>query len=124
MSMPESHRVELGSVEVSPDGEGFVLGFIAPNQDVHRMQLPRWTLQQLMRMLPRLDAALVQARGEVGSDLIAYPVVQWCVERTGMEDTVALSVRDARHVESAYLFDACDAAAIHAALGEALATAS
>jgi len=89
MSPPESRRVELSSVEVSPDGERFVLGFVAPNRDVHRMELPRWTVHQLMRMLPRLDAALSQARGERATDRIARPVVRWGAEPTASGDTVA-----------------------------------
>ncbi len=85
------------------------------------MELPRWALHQLMRMLPRLEAALLQAREEPGTDLIAHPVLQWAVEPTGTDNAVALSLRDARQIESAYLFAADDAHALHAALGEALA---
>jgi hypothetical protein len=116
---PPPRRVELGSVEVRPDGESFVLGFGAPNHEQHRFELPRWAVHQLMRMLPRLDAALLQARQQLTSELIAYPVVQWHVEATGAGDTVALSLRTDRATELAFLLDGADARAIGAALAQA-----
>ena len=123
MSSPETLCVELRSLEIASDGEAFVLGFVAPNEDVHRMELPRWTLHQLMRMLPRLDAALLQARNEPCTDLIAHPVLGWTVEPAGTNGAVVLSVRDARQIESAYLFEVDDALTLHSALGDALADA-
>ncbi len=62
MSPPECQRVELSSAEVTPDGESFIMGFLGANSEVHRLELPFWAIHQLMRILPRLDAALLQAR--------------------------------------------------------------
>jgi hypothetical protein len=50
-----SQRVELGSIEILPDGESFVIGLVGANQEMHRMEMPAWTVHQLMRVLPRLD---------------------------------------------------------------------
>lgn len=115
------HRAELGSIELLPDGQGFVLALVTAEREVHRMQLPVWTVHQLMRLLPRLDASLLQAQEPVAAGLIAYPVVQWCVQPTGADRAVAMSLTSDQQVEAAYLFGAADARAIHAALGEAIA---
>jgi hypothetical protein len=124
MSDPQNQRFELGSIEVMPDGESFVLGLVDSNEEIKRVELPRWTIHQLMRMLPRLDATLVQARSRLTSDLVAYGVVQWSVERTGADRAVAMSMQDERWVESAFLLSAGDAEALHCALGEALESGS
>lgn len=60
----QPRRVQLASVEALPGGDAFVLGLLTENQDLLRVELPCWTVHQLMRVLPRLDAALAQARGE------------------------------------------------------------
>lgn len=124
MSFLEPLRVEFSSAEVLPHGESFVLSLVEANGDVHRMELPCWALHQLMRMLPRLDAALLQARQEVSSDLIAYPVLQWGLQSASADRAVALSVRTDRGVESAFLFDPADARALHASLGSTLSAAA
>jgi hypothetical protein len=93
MTPMHREKVELSSVELLPDGEGFVLGLVAANRVVHRMELPSWTVHQLMRLLPRLDASLLQAQEQVAGGLIAYPVVQWCVQPTGEGQEVALSLQ-------------------------------
>jgi hypothetical protein len=116
----DSQKVELSSVEVLPGGEGFVLGLVAANQEVHRIELPSWAVHQLMRLLPRLDASVLQAQGYSTGDLIAYPVVEWCVLPAGAEREVALSLKSNRQVESAYLISLEEARAFHAALGEAI----
>lgn len=120
MSSFENQCVELGSVEVSPHGRSFVLGLVGGNREVHRLELPCSTVHQLMRLLPRLDAALLQARDDVATDLIAYPVVEWAVEPVGADQSVALSLRTDRQVESAFLFAYEEASALHAALTQAL----
>jgi hypothetical protein len=120
MSAAQSQRYELGSVQVLPDGESFVLLLVGCDREVHRVELPCWTVHQLMRILPRLDATLMQARESLTTDLVAYPVVHWNVQRTGADSTVAMSVRDERQVESAFLLHTDDARALHAALGETL----
>ncbi len=73
-----------------------------------------------MRLLPRLDAALAQSRGEPSTALIAYPVVRWDIERVGVDGTVALSLQTDRGVESGFLLTSEDASALHANLGDAL----
>ena len=49
-----------GSVKIHASGEE---GPDA-NQELLRVEFPCWAVHQLMRVLPRLDAALAQARGE------------------------------------------------------------
>ncbi|HEY4068993.1 MAG TPA: hypothetical protein VGM74_18955 [Burkholderiaceae bacterium] len=122
MARSEPQRVELGSVAISPNGGGFVLDLLDANQGVQRMELPPGSVQQLMRILPRLDAALMQARDELSSDLIAHTVVQWSVQPTGVDGSIAMSLQNSQRVELAYLLAADDARALHAALGEALAS--
>ncbi|MBB3177498.1 hypothetical protein [Variovorax sp. Sphag1AA] len=112
-------RVELDCVELLEQENGFVLGFVDMQNGTYRMQLPSWALHQLMRALPRLDAAL-QARSRLNSALIAYPVTQWSAERTGVDDAVALCLQTDRGVESGFLLSRADASALHAALGEAI----
>ncbi|MDM0073686.1 hypothetical protein QTH90_04805 [Variovorax sp. J2P1-59] len=116
----EHRRVELGSIDILPHGEGFVLGLVDASKKVHRMSFPSWTLHQLMRLLPRLDAALAEARKELSTSLIAYPIVRWDLERVGSDHAVALSVETDRGVESAFLLSPEDASALRARLGEAL----
>ena len=123
MSPTETLSVELSSVEIQPNGGSFVLSLVDANSGLHRMELPSWALHQLMRMLPRLDAALLQAQREVTSDLIAYPVTQWDLERVATDQSVALSVLTDRGAESAFLFGPEDALALHTTLGETLAEA-
>jgi hypothetical protein len=119
MSAPKPLRVELASVGVLPDG--FVLGVFDADAREHRIEFPVWALHQLMRMLPRLDAARLQPCREPGSRLVAYPVESWGAQAVAAEDSVALSMRTDRGVESAYLFKRADARALHATLGEMLA---
>jgi hypothetical protein len=120
MSTMRTTKVELRSVELLHDGESLVLGLVATDQQMHRIEMPSWTVHQLMRLLPRLDASLLQSAAAVADDLIAYPVVEWCVLPAGAGREVALSLKNGQQIESAYLFAADDARAIHAALGEAI----
>ena len=120
MTAPQNQRFELGSIELMPDGESFVLGLVDSNEEIKRVELPRWTIHQLMRMLPRLDATMVQARNRLTSDLVAYGVVQWSIERTGADRAVAMSMQDERREESAFWLSAENAEALCCALGEAL----
>jgi hypothetical protein len=124
MTARQSHRVNLCSIELVPDGQGFVFGLVAADQQVHRMELPSWTVYQLMRALPHLDAALLRARGEAAGELIAYPVVRWGAEPMGTDGAVALSVLSDRRVESSFLLAADDARALHAALGDLIGVTS
>ena len=62
-----SQRVELASIEILPDGESFVIGLVGANREMHRIEMPAWTVHQLMRVLPRIDAALAQARDSATS---------------------------------------------------------
>ena len=120
MSNPATRRVELASIELSADGASLVLELVTANQQSHRMELPSWTVYQLMRILPRIDAALVQSRSEPTTDLVAHSVLQWSVQHTGADDAVAMSMQNDQRVESAFLFETDEARALHAALGKAI----
>lgn len=120
MSLSETRRVALSSIEIEPGGESFVLGLVGEHQEVLRMQMPSWTAHQLMRILPRLDAALLHARDNITSDLVAHELVEWSMEKTGVDRTVAVCVKTDQLVESAFLLSHDDAMALHAALGESL----
>lgn len=117
-------QVELASVEVFPGGDGFVLGVVTANREVHRMAFPSWAVRQLMRLLPRLDASLLQAREHDTCDLVAYPVVQWGVPPRGADGEVILSLTSDRQVESVRLIGLDEARALQAALAEAIDASS
>jgi hypothetical protein len=112
--------VELRSVEVLPGRDAFVVGLAGPNDEELRLEMPAWTVHQLMRLLPRLDAALTQACAPTTATLIAHPVVQWSVQRAAAGDALTLSVQSDRRVRAAFLLEADAARAIHAALGQAI----
>ena len=124
MQAGEIQRVELGSVELAPNGETFVLGLVGANQQTLRMEMPSWTVHQLMRVLPRLDAVLCRSALDDDADLVAHRALQWSVQTAGADGTVALCVQSDQRVESAFSFAQQDAVALHAALGEALSARS
>ncbi len=47
--------------------------------------------------------------------------MQWSVQPTGADESIAMSLQNSQRVELAYLLAADDARALHAALGEAIA---
>jgi hypothetical protein len=112
--------VELRSVEVLPGRDAFVVGLAGPNEEELRLEMPAWTVHQLMRLLPRLDAALTRAHDPAAPAQIAHPVVQWSLQHAAAGDALTLSVRSDRRVRSAFLLEPDDARAIHAALGRAI----
>lgn len=116
-------QVELSAVQVLPTGEGFVLEVSNGTEEPLQLCFPVWSLHQLMRALPRIDAAMHQARGAPSSAVLAYPVVDWTVEFAGAGQGVAMSLTTDRSVESGYAFDLDAALVLHRELGEAIARA-
>lgn len=120
--MPESlpkHEVEDFVIQARADGNGFVMDLANEKQEAIRLEFPSWMLHQLMRVLPKLDAALHQPSDE--ATLLAYPVSAWRIEREDLGPGVIMRMRDNREVESALHFALADAQAFHRQLGEAIA---
>ncbi len=120
MNTPVAQTVELNSIEVRPHGESYVLGLLDGGGTTHRMELPHWSVPQLLRMLPHLDNALRQARREIACNPAAEAVARCEVQRVGPEDIVAMRLMSDRGVESVHLLAPDEARALFAALGEAL----
>ena len=118
-------RYDVGSctLQVFEQGDGFVMDLTNEDQGQLRLAFPSWLINQLLRALPRIDAALQQKRGTGMASLIAYPVDEWNVEPVGSGLGVALWVRDARHVDSAFHLTSDDVVALHRELGEAISAA-
>jgi len=123
MSKPP-HQVEQFAIQVLPGGDGFVLDLANARHEAVRLEFPSWMLHQLMRVFPRVDAALHEKQQMVSSALIAYSVMAWSIERSGVDDGVALCLRNDRLVESGYHFALEDARVFHRELGEAIARAT
>src|SRR5262245_7440557 len=98
------HEVEACAMRALPRGQGFVMDVIDSGQRTVRLQLPVWVLHQLMRTLPGLDAAIHQQVDDASHALIAYGVLQWSVEPSGIERGLAVSLRNERAVDAAYHF--------------------
>lgn len=116
-------QVELSAVQILPDGEGFMLEVRSADQPPLQLRFPVWTLHQLMRVLPRIDAALHQSRQRVSAALLAYPVDDWTVEYAGPDRGITLCIRTDRNIDSGYTFAFDAALVLHRELGEAIAQA-
>jgi hypothetical protein len=98
-------QLELREVNVLPSGDGFMLVVQPTDQQSPELRFPVRTLHQLMRVLPRVDAAMHEGRGGLSSALLAYPVTDWTVKHVGRERGVAIALRTDVHVESGFAFD-------------------
>jgi len=105
LSTSQIDQLELSSVQVLPGGGGFMLEVRTPEQQSLQLRFSVATLYQLMRVLPRIDAALHQSVEGLSSALLAYPVIDWAAEHVGLDGGVAISLRTDRHVESGFAFD-------------------
>ena len=123
MLAPQVDQVELSAVQVLPGGDGFVLEVRNSDQQPLQLRFPVWSLRQLMRVLPRIDAALNQAQDAPSSAVLAYPVVEWTVEDAGASQGVAMCLKTDRNVVSGFAFDLDAALVLHRELGEAIARA-
>ncbi|HKX41483.1 MAG TPA: hypothetical protein VJO99_10025 [Burkholderiaceae bacterium] len=122
MTTVASRRAELGAIEVLPGRDGVVVGLVGPNAETLRIEMPAWTVHQLMRCLPRIDAAL-HGDGDSAPGVIAYPIAQWSVRSVGQARSVALSMLSDRRVASTFMLGPDEARAIHRALGDAIKAA-
>lgn len=126
---PTLLQVDARALHPAPGGGGFVME-LRTEGDHLQLQLPGWLLHPLMRVLPRIDAALQADRagpaGALGA-LVAYPVLGWhlqVAEAPGAAAPgVAVQLRDERHVDAAFHLALDTASALHQALGEAIAQA-
>src|SRR5262245_41040566 len=108
----DAHPVEVSRVDVLPDQQAFVLSLRHPVHGVLRLQFPRWALYQLMRLLPQIDAAMINVNPDPAPGAIAYPVVQWTFGRLA-DEGIAVTLRTDTLVESNFAFDYQAAAAFH-----------
>jgi len=120
---PTRHQVELCSMQVLPDSDGFVMDLANADNQAVRLEFPGWMLPQLMRALPQLDAVLNRVDGAGPNALVAHPVDGWSIASPGPGQGLALCLRDARHVETALHFSLDEARSFQHELGEAIARA-
>lgn len=123
MSSPTSrHQVEECAIQLLDDGQGFALDLIDGEGHAVRVACPTWMLHQLMRMLPRVDAALHPTHCLPAAALVGYPVQAWLFE-PAPGSGLALSLRTTQQVEAGFCFSLADARRFQHALGEAIAAA-
>ncbi len=118
---PIRHQVEMCSMQLSESGGGFVMDLANSARESIRLEFPDWILHQLMRVLPRIDAALQQADATAAGSLVAYPLAEWRVVSAGPGQGVALHMRNDRQVDAAYHVPLESALSLHRELGEAIA---
>ncbi len=117
---PVASPFEFSGVQVLADGEGFLLECQDGQARPLRLRLPSQALYQLMRVLPRLEAAMEHARTDLSSAIMAHPVVGWSVERSGLDRDIAFCVRTDKQIESAFTFDIESAKAFRLELSDAI----
>src|SRR5262245_17762863 len=117
--LPTTHQVEMCSMGVIDDG--FVMDLANSRHEAVRIEFPAWVIHQLMRVLPHLDAAIQQKGSDASASLIAYPVVDWNVERAGFDQGIALWLRNDRQVDTACSLSLEAATALYHELGDAIA---
>ena len=120
---PQRHQVETCSMRISERGDGFVMDRANRAHEAIRLEFPDWIVHQLMRALPRIDAALQQRHGLAGGDLVAYPLLRWNVEHAGPGLGVVLHLCDDRQVDAAFHLEARTALALQRAIDEAISAA-
>src|SRR5262245_48756228 len=98
---PAMHQVEACSMQVNGGGDGFVMELANSGQEAVRLKFPGWIVYQLMRALPHPDAAIQQKGSAAAASLIAYPLVDWAVERVGVDNRLALWLRNDKQVDTA-----------------------
>lgn len=113
-------QVELSAVQVLPQGEGFVLVVRSADQQPLQLRFPVWALHQLMRVLPRIDAALHRCEDAPSRAVLAYPVADWTVEYAGHGHGIAMCLKTDREVESGFAFELEAAQVLHRELGDAI----
>ncbi len=116
----QTHPVEFKSVHVLADGGGFLFECRDHRQQPLWLQFPAQALDQLLRTLPQVEAGLHQGQGQLSSAILAHPVVDWCVLRSGQDQDVALCLRTDHDVETGFSFDLTSARAFHRELGAAI----
>lgn len=129
MSHPASWlQVDTCSIYPSDRGEGFVIEISQRGEASMCLQFPACVVQQLMRTLPHIDAAMELGREPGPSSLIAYPLLAWRVEgvagdaREG-EGGVVVQLRNDRFVDTSLDLDLDTAMALQRDLGLAIAQA-
>lgn len=116
-SLPR-HEVEDFVIRALPGGHGFAMDLANAKQESVRLEFPSWMLHQLMRVLPKLDAAMQQPSAD--AVLLAYQIAAWRIEHQGYGGGLVMRLRDSRDIESALHFALSDAQDFHRELGEAI----
>src|SRR5262249_29184329 len=114
-----THQVEECFIEPLASGDGFVMTLSDPERNAISLSFPDWMLHQLMRILPRLDAALAWIEGPQG--LVAYPLAEWSLSGQSPRQGVSLYFRNQRDVESQLELTLDQAIDLYRALGSAIA---
>jgi len=113
-------RVEMCTIHLSERIDGFVMDLTNEDGEAASLAFPAWVVHQLQRLLPYIDAAILQGSSQPGM-LVAHAVTDWNVEPSGPGLGVAIHLRSNRQVDAAYLLSPDDATILHHALGEAIA---
>lgn len=121
-------QVDMCSIRPSDQGDGFVMEITRSGQEAMRLKFPACVIQQLMRTLPHIDAAVQVGRGAGSAGLIAYPLLAWKIEGVAgtdqeAEGSVVVQLRDDRFVDTSLDLDMDTALALQQDLGLAIAQA-
>ncbi len=117
---PAHHEIAMCALRPAESGDGFVMDLANGANETMRLEFAAWFVPLLLRMLPRIDAALRHGAAQADGSLIAYPLESWNVENVGAGLGVALHLRDGRAVDAAFHLGPEAARALHQALGEAI----
>lgn len=117
---PKRQRVEMCTIHLAEGTDGFVMDLTNDDGEAASLAFPAWVVHQLQRLLPYIDAAILQGSSQPNM-LVAHAVTDWNVEPSGPGLGVAIHLRTNRQIDAAYLLSPDDATILHHALGEALA---
>lgn len=115
-SAPRPHQVEACMVRLSAERPGFIMDLADPEGQTLSVEFPSWIVHQLMRILPRVDAALQAPADASLATVPAYPVTAWHVSSDAEAQSVALHVSDEREVEGGFRFNLEQAHALQQAV--------
>jgi hypothetical protein len=116
-------RIDSCSLQLAEHADAFVMEVAEGGGETVRLEFPSWLLPQLMRVLPRIDAAVRRGDAAAAGAPIAYPLDEWRVASAGPGLGVTIRLRDERHVDAAFHLGVDEALALHRELGEAIAGA-
>jgi hypothetical protein len=113
-------RIDSCSLQLAEHADAFVMEVAEGGGETVRLEFPSWLLPQLMRVLPRIDAAIRRGDSGPAGAPIAYPLDEWRVASAGPGLGVTIQLRDDRQVDTAFHLGVDEALALHCELGDAI----